>query len=447
MQVFGRNFIYPKQPSGKHYRWRSVVAALLLCCLALLPFVRLNGEQLVLLNVLDRKFVFFGLIFTPQDFYLAAFGMLLFILFVILFTLRFGRMWCGWACPQTIFMEMLFRRIEYWIEGDAASQKKLDSQPWTNKKIVKKLSKHSLFLLVSFGIANIFLAYLIGGDVLLRILVEPPAAHLTGLIAILVFTLVFYFVFAYVREVVCTAVCPYGRLQNVLLDKHSLVVAYNRNRGEPRARHQKTSGQAAGDCVDCSLCVQVCPTGIDIRQGTQLECVNCTACIDACNQVMLKTGRKPSLIGFYSADFLETGKKVKQPFKQYGYAAVLLGGLLIFSAMINQRKPVEVTVLRASGTLYQLRADSSVSNLYSATLINKTNAVIPFDMQVTTPGFRIVYIQKKAPRLGKQQSDNFSFFLVRDKNAPSSGYKTAIGFRLQSGSKTVGKAASTFFSP
>ena len=226
----GRNFLYPKKPSGKLYTYRKRASYGLLISLFSAPFLRYKGEQLVLLNFLERKFVFFGLIFTPQDFYLFAFAMLIFILFVICFTVVLGRLWCGWACPQTIFMEMIFRRIEYWIEGDAVRQKKLDAQSWNAEKFIKKSSKHFLFILISFAIANTFLAYLIGSDVLYKIITEPVGQHISGFISICIFTAIFYIVFAYVREVVCTVICPYGRLQGVLLDNQSLVVAWRRVR-------------------------------------------------------------------------------------------------------------------------------------------------------------------------------------------------------------------------
>ncbi|MGF1926066.1 MAG: 4Fe-4S binding protein, partial [Bacteroidia bacterium] len=208
----GRAFIYPKKPSGKLYNHRKWVSYVLLIFLFACPFFKLNGEQLVLLNFLERKFVFFGLIFTPQDFYLFALAMMIFMIFIVCFTVILGRLWCGWACPQTIFMEMVFRRIEYWIEGDANQQRKLDAQEWNSEKLLKKGSKHFLFLLISFAIANTFLAYIIGSDQLYKIITEPVSMHISGFLSICLFTMVFYGVFAYVREVVCTVICPYGRL-------------------------------------------------------------------------------------------------------------------------------------------------------------------------------------------------------------------------------------------
>lgn len=440
-----REFIYPKKPFGKLYTYRKWVSYVLLLGLFSFPFVKLNGEQLVLLNFLERKFVFFGLIFTPQDFYLFALAMLFFIIFIVCFTVIFGRLWCGWACPQTIFMEMVFRRIEYWIEGDANQQKKLDAQPWTREKMLKKGSKHFIFLFISFCIANTFLAYLIGSDVLYKIMVEPISKHVSGFLSIWLFTFIFYGVFAYVREVVCTVICPYGRLQGVLLDNQSLIVAYNEKRGEPRAHLQKNGlDLTKGDCVDCGLCVQVCPTGIDIREGTQLECVNCTACIDSCNEVMTKINRPPNLIGFYTQDFIKLKTPFKLGLKAYGYAAVSLIIMIVFSSLIYKRQDVETTVLRASGILYQLNNDGTVSNLYNAELINKTNKAIQFKFRSQDMNDVIKFIQLPEI-LPEEGSTHLTFFLIK-KQDKIEDFKSEVKFEVIADGKVISTASTSFFS-
>lgn len=442
----GRNFIYPKKPSGRLYTYRKWVSYVLLLCLFSFPFLKLKGEQLVLLNLIARKFVFFGLIFTPQDFYLFALAMLLFMIFIVCFTVILGRLWCGWVCPQTIFMEMVFRRIEYWIEGDASQQRKLDAQVWNTEKILKKTIKHFIYLLLSFGIANTFLAYMIGSAALYQIVTEPIAQHVVGFMAIWLFTLVFYGVFAYVREVVCTVICPYGRLQGVLLDNQSLVVAYNETRGEPRGHLQKANiDRAKGDCIDCGLCVQVCPTGIDIRKGTQLECVNCTACIDSCNEVMQKINKPSNLIGFYSQDFIRQQKPFKLGLKAYAYMAVLVVVMLVFSSLVYKRQDVETTVLRASGTLYQLKDDGTVSNLYNAELINKTNRAIQYELRSADPADRIQFIQKTAV-LPKEGTATLTFFLVK-KASGLKAYKSTVVFEVLADKQVISTANTTFFSP
>ncbi|MEP1855037.1 cytochrome c oxidase accessory protein CcoG, partial [Nonlabens ulvanivorans] len=289
-----RNWLYPKKPTGKFYDYRKWVSYGLLAFLLAAPFIKINGNQFIMMNVLERRFNIFGFPFWPQDFHLFVIMMIIGVVFVIFFTVAFGRIFCGWMCPQTIFMEMVFRRIEYWIEGDRGKQIRLDKQKWDAEKIRKKGTKWFIFAVISFIIANVFLAYLIGSDQLFKYIKDGPLAHLSTLLSLIIFTAVFYFVFAWFREQVCIIACPYGRLQGVLLDDKSIIVAYDHKRGEKeegRALFKKNEDRAAtgkGDCIDCGQCVQVCPTGIDIRNGTQLECVNCTACIDACDQIMEK---------------------------------------------------------------------------------------------------------------------------------------------------------------
>lgn len=306
-----RSWIYAKQPKGRWYNIRSLVSLLYFSVFFSLPFISINGRPLFMLNVVEGKFILFGAIFWPQDFFIFGLAMLAFILFIVVFTMAFGRLFCGWMCPQTIFMEMLFRRLEYWIEGDAAAQKMLRLSPWNTNKIIRKTGKHIAFYALSFLIANIFLAYIIGAGALEKIINEPLSLHAGGFIAIMVFSGVFYGVFAFMREQICTIVCPYGRLQGVLLDRNSILVAYDYVRGEPRGKFRKNESRAHGDCIDCMQCVKVCPTGIDIRNGTQLECVNCTACIDACDFMMEQTGRPKGLIRYASENGIASKQKLR----------------------------------------------------------------------------------------------------------------------------------------
>ena len=270
-------------------------------------------------------------------------------------------------------MEMVFRKIEYWIEGDFREQKKLNAAPWTGKKIFKKTLKHIIFYAVSFIVANFFLSYIISMDELIKIISDPPSQHLQGLIAILIFSGVFYWVFAYFREQVCTMVCPYGRLQGVLLDRDSIVIAYDNIRGEPRGRLKKDEIQEnQGDCIACNLCVDVCPTGIDIRNGIQLECVNCTACIDACDDVMDKIKKPRGLIRFASINSIEKNTKFRFTPRAIGYTILLtvLTGILTF--LLVTRTDFSVNILRTPGLLYQERPGGKVSNIYDLNIVNKT---------------------------------------------------------------------------
>jgi len=413
----GRRWLYPRATSGRFTRWRTVVAGGLLLALLAGPFVWVDGHPLFLFNVLERRFIFFGVTFWPQDFYLVAIGLITFVVFVALFTVVYGRVFCGWACPQTIFMEMVFRPIERWIEGDYKARQRLDAAPWTVEKVVKKLVKHSVFFLISFVIGNTFLAYLIGRDEWLSLITDSPGQHLAGFIAMLAFTGVFYVVFAYLREIVCTTICPYGRLQGVLLDKNSLIVAYDYVRGEPRGKKQRNDRQDAdsdklvsagripfplplaprsaptGDCVDCKLCVHVCPTGIDIRNGTQMECINCTACMDACDEVMSKINRPQGLIRMDSQQGIET----RQPFRFTGrilaFTAVLTVLLAVLSFLLSSRPTLDVTVLRAPGQLFQREPNGRIANLYSVEVINKTYQVLPIRFRLNRPDAVLRFVQ------------------------------------------------------
>ncbi|SMC86023.1 cytochrome c oxidase accessory protein CcoG [Pedobacter africanus] len=441
-----RKWIYPGVVKGKLYRYRSVLSYFLLVLLFAAPFLKLNGEQLVLLNILERKFVFFGVIFWPQDFYLFVLALLTFMVFIVLFTVVFGRVFCGWACPQTIFLEMVFRKIEIWIEGDQHKRKKLDEAPLSAGKFFKKALKHGIYLCISFLIANTFLAYLIGSAALTKIITEPVSMHLSGFLSICVFTLVFYLVFSKMRELVCTVACPYGRLQGVLLDNQSIVVAYDDVRGEPRAKRVKEKENQNGDCIDCKLCVDVCPTGIDIRNGTQMECTNCTACIDACDMVMEKINRPLRLIGFKSEEEIRT----KQPFhinkRIYAYGAVLLALMSVLSYLLVTRSEVKTTILRAGGTLYQLKdKDKTVSNLYNAELINKTNSSIRFELIAENPKARIQYIQKQ-DSIAYGGVVNLTFFLILPQDEIHK-YKSELRFKLVSGSKVLDRFETTFIAP
>lgn len=373
-----RNWVYPKKPSGPLYEKRKLVSYILLAFLFVSPFIKINGNQFLMFNVLERRFNIFGFPFWPQDFHLFVISMIIGVIFIILFTVGFGRIFCGWICPQTIFMEMVFRRIEYWIDGDRNKQIRLDKQKWNAEKIRKRLFKWSIFLVISFLISNIFLAYLIGSDKLLRYVSEGPADNLGTLFPLLIFTAVFYFIFAWFREQVCIIACPYGRLQGVLLDNKSIVVAYDHKRGEDengRKKWRNNEDRKAlghGDCIDCFQCVHVCPTNIDIRNGTQLECINCTACIDECDDIMEKVGLPKGLIRYASENEIEKKEKFKITNRMKGYIAVLIILTGILLGMLALRTDVDAKILRLPGQRYEYKDDNIVSNVFTYKLLNKT---------------------------------------------------------------------------
>ena len=440
-----RVWIYPKKPKGPFHRARAWVAVFLLAILFATPFIKINGHPLLMLNILERKFVIFGMAFWPQDFYIFVIATITVVVFVILFTVVFGRVWCGWACPQTIFMEMIFRKIEYLIEGDANEQRKLNAAPMSPKKFFKKFTKHTIFYIVSFILGNIFLAYIIGGDGLIKLVTDPPSKHIAGLSMMILFSLVFYWVYAYFREQVCTIVCPYGRLQGVLLDEKSIVVAYDFKRGEPRGKLSKKDDQSKGDCIDCGQCVDVCPTGIDIRNGTQLECVNCTACIDACNSVMDKIKKPRGLIRYDSYKGIKEGVKFQFNSRILGYSTVLVLLLVILSVLLFTRKPLDATVLRTPGVLYQQTPDGKISNLYNITVINKTFDEKPIDLKLLSPKGEIEVVggQLVAP---EGQSCESSFFVKLDKNELRLTYQP-IKIGLYSEGRLIKTLRSSFVGP
>lgn len=372
-----RSFIYPKKPKGKFYNYRTYVSWLMLAMLVAFPFIKINGNQFLLFNLSERKFNVFGFPFWPQDFYLLVISILIGVVFVIVFTIIFGRIFCGWLCPQTIFLEMVFRKIEYAIEGDRSKQIKLSKQKWTKEKIRKKGLKWFIFFVISFLIANVFLAYFIGGDYLINQIKEGPIKHLGTFIKLLVFTGVFYFVFAWFREQACIIVCPYGRLQGVLLDNKSINVAYDYKRGESdKGRGKIRKGQdrtelGLGDCIDCKQCVVVCPTGIDIRNGTQLECVNCTACIDACDDIMDRIGFDKGLIRYASEDNIVKGEAFKftNRLRFYSFVLLVLSGFLV--SLIFVRNDIDATIVRLPGKMFYTEGEY-IKNVYTFKLINKT---------------------------------------------------------------------------
>ena len=373
-----RLWLFPKRPSGRFYQWRTWVSWLQLGLLFGGPYIMIGDHPLLMLNVLERKFVILGQVFWPQDTYLFMVGMLCFFVFIFLFTAVYGRVFCGWACPQTIFLEMLFRKVEYLIDGDGTEQRALAAAPWTPEKAARRVLKHGIFLALAFAIGNTLLAYIIGKDALWAIVTDDPRLHLGGLTAMLLFTGAFYWIFAHFREQVCCFVCPYGRLQSVLLDEHSLTVAYDYKRGESRERFMKgdtldtRQAREAGNCINCGLCQKVCPTGIDIRNGTQLECINCAACIDACNFMMAKVGLPNNLIRYASQRGIERGEGFRWTPRTLGYTAALVALLAAMALLLATRSDVAVKVLRTPGQLFQVAGDGQVVNLYDVEVVNKS---------------------------------------------------------------------------
>lgn len=444
-----RVWIYPKKPGGYYHRLRIVVTSVLLALFFAGPFLTIQGRPFLLFNFFERKFILFGKVFWPQDFFILAITLITLFVFIILFTVVFGRIWCGWACPQTLFMEMVFRKIEYWIEGDANDQRKLDRQPWNFNKISKKFGKQLIFVLISVLIAHVTMAYLIGLQEVKEIVTQSPLNHLSGFIGLVVFTGIFYSVFAWFREQACIAVCPYGRLQGVLLAKDSIVVAYDWLRGEPRGKIKKhpVVEEKKGDCIDCKLCVHVCPTGIDIRHGTQLECVNCTACIDACDDVMIKIKKPKGLIRYSSHNAIQEGKQKLFTPRVAGYTLVLSALVFFLSFVIYTRADIETTLLKTPGTLYTKTDDGQITNLYKMEIINKTFDDIKLQLKLESPA-KATFMKVGSPEIVVPQEGMLeSLIMVKLPEEEITTLRTIIEFGIYQDGKKVETVKAKFIGP
>ena len=464
-----RNFINPKKPKGRLYNLRTRFSIFYLIVFFTLPFIKVNEEPLLMLNVLERKFIIFGMVFWPQDFFIFGIAMLTFVVFIILFTVVFGRVFCGWACPQTIFMEMVFRKIEYWIDGDSSQQKQLKEMPWNAVKTRKRTLKFIIFFTISFIIANFFLAYLISMDQLLGYL-KNPSAHIGTLVSLLVFTSVFFFVYWWFREQVCIVVCPYGRLQGVLLDRNSIVVAYDHKRGEPRGKLKKKDDHDCkcvdckedgackslaqkieaiipqGDCIDCFACVRVCPTGIDIRNGTQLECVNCTACIDACDTIMTSVHKPVGLIRYASENSIVNGVKLKFTTRIKAYTSVLalLLSLLVF--LLVSRTDLDARLMRTAGMTYTSLPDGRISNLYNLKLANKTHKDIAYTLRLENMNGEIQVVGNSIAVVKKEDYSHLQFF-VKLNRTDIKGWKTELKIGMYENNKKIKTIEANFIGP
>ena len=443
-----RIWVFAKKPGGKLTTARNITGILLLVFLFSAPFIKVNGQQLLLFDFFHRTFAIFGVQFWPQDFNLFFIGMIAMMVFIILFTVTYGRIWCGWACPQTIFMEVIFRRIEFWIDGDSHSQKELDARPWNGDKIFRRVLKHGIFYIISFIIGNYFLMYLISSDAWIKLVTENPVNHVAGLAGMAIFSFVFYFIFSWFREQVCTIVCPYGRLQGVLLDRETVVISYDYFRGEERGALRKSENRGEtkkGDCIDCNQCVAVCPTGIDIRNGTQLECINCACCIDACDDMMNKVGFKPGLIRFASEKMIAEKQPWHFTFRSAAYSVVLLLLLSALTYFLATRNPVEATVLRSPGMLFQEQEGGMISNLYSVKVVNKTAHDLPIEIRLLS-GRGEVKIIGNTPVIGKQSLGEVVFFILMDRAKISNG-KMEVDLGVFSGGVMVDQTRATFVGP
>lgn len=440
-----RKWVYPKEPKGRFTNARNVFSGILLVILFGMPFITVNGHPYMLFDIINRKFILFGSMFGPQDFYLLGLTMITSIVFIFLFTAVFGRLFCGWVCPQTVFMESVFRKIDYWVEGDHKNQRRLNESVWNSEKIFRKGTKYVIYFVISFLTANMLLAWIIGVKTLEMIVTAPIQEHVAGFTAMMLFTGLFYFIFIWFREQACILVCPYGRLQGVLLDTHSIVIAYDNLRGEPRQRKKRDEVRTAGDCIDCKECVTVCPTGIDIRNGTQLECVNCTACIDACDYVMDKIGKPRGLIRYDSLTGIKTATRKIFTTRVIGYSVVQAVLLTLLVYFLSTRSELDVTILRTPGMFYQEQQDDNVSNLYDMKVINKT-----FDSKDIE--VKLLNVEGEVKILGDhrsvpaQEASLTKMFVILKKESITM-MNTPLQFGVYAGGKEIDRITTSFLGP
>nr|WP_321410336.1 cytochrome c oxidase accessory protein CcoG [uncultured Carboxylicivirga sp.] len=443
-----RNWIFANQPKGKYYNARTIVGIILLTFLFAAPYIKIDGEPLLLFDIIHRKFVLFGVVFWPQDFHLFVIGLISIIISIVTFTVVYGRVWCGWACPQTIFMELIFRRIEYWIEGSGDQQRIRNNGEDTFDKFWRKSLKHAIFILISLVITHTMLSYFVGVETVQKYIEGSPTENFSVFIALMIFTAAFYFVFAFFREQVCSLVCPYGRLQGALVDNNTLTVIYDYKRGEDRGPMRKDEDRKAvgkGDCVNCHKCTTVCPTGIDIRDGIQLECINCTACIDACDSVMERYKLPKGLIRITSKNNIENGQKFRWTPRVIAYTTLLVALIGVLVVLFNLRSDFETTILRVQGSLFQTLDDGRISNIYNYKIVNKTTKEADLSIKLLSPEGE-VQLAGHMMKIKEQEKLQGAFLLKLSKDQLN-GASTKVMIGIYDGDELIDTIESTFVGP
>lgn len=421
--------------------------AFLIGLFLVLPWIHRNGQQLILLNVEKREFYLFGLHLRAHDTPLLLFLLLGFAFLIGLISTLWGRIWCGWACPQTVFIDSFYRQIEIWIEGNHRERKALDESPWDSNKLTKKALKYSLFLIASLLITHSFLAYFVGSERLLTMIRSSPTENWQSFLMIAFTTGIILFDFSWFREQFCVIVCPYGRFQSAMLDDQSTIVGYDAKRGEPR-RNPATPAAPHGDCISCQRCVQVCPTGIDIRKGLQMECIGCTACIDACDAVMEKTKRPTGLIRYTSqAELAGLPKKRLRP-RVFVYAALFLAAVSGLTFGLLKKEYLDVTVLRASEAPYQLinnGASSTVVNHFHLEISNQSGQRENLQFQISQNSPDIELVMPMNPLVVEENQNVRADFFLRSPKEKVLGFRK-VGVEMKYGT-TVKKLEVTFVGP
>ena len=418
-----RRWIRPKPAHGRYWVRRRNVAYALMAIFFLIPFLQLNGKPLILLDLPRREFTLFGNTFLPTDTLLLMLLAVSVVITIFLLTALYGRVWCGWGCPQTVYMEFLFRPIERLFEGGRAGSMALDREGWRGQLDPRRIAKHAVYLVLALFVAHTFLAYFVGVEELSRWVRRSPFEHPTGFFVMALTTGAMFADFAWFREQVCMVACPYGRIQSALLDKHSLIVAYDRGRGEPRSRG-KTRAEGTGDCIDCSACVQTCPTGIDIRDGLQMECIHCTQCADACDEIMRKVNRPEGLIRYSSQAILAGGKPHRLRPRTVLYPAALTLSFGGFLFALNDRPTAEVTVLRGQGQPFVVQQDGRVTNQLRVKVTNRLGSDRSFAISVDGVDSAAVIAPQNPLPVARGHTETTSLFVLLPPRAFVDGERT-----------------------
>ena len=389
-----RTFVVPADVSGRFWLSRRLIFCVLLVIYVALPWIEVGGHPAVFLDLAQRTFYLFGATFNAQDFWLSFFLLSGIGFTLIVATALWGRVWCGYACPQTVFLDGIYRQIERVIEGPRNVRLKRDKAGFSLNRAARKLLKHTAFIALSFLVAHVFLSYFTSLHTLFSMMQESPLRHPEAFLWAFGVTSLMYFNFAWFREQLCIVICPYGRLQSALTDQDTLVIGYDAERGEPRGKLKR---EGKGDCVDCGRCVVVCPTGIDIRNGLQLECIGCAGCVDACDEVMDKIGRPRGLIRYDSQNGL-TGKPKRflRP-RVYLYAFLGVLGLTVAALAFRGHTPFEANLLRLAGAPFVLEAEGArVRNALELHLVNKRGQPVQFKLSETQePGMEYVLARRE----------------------------------------------------
>ena len=435
-----RRWIRPKPSHGSYAKVRRVVAYGLMLVFFLIPHLRMGGKPLILLDIPRRQFTLFGTTFLPTDTMLLMLLLASIIIAIFLMTALFGRVWCGWACPQTVYMEFLFRPIERLVEGGRSGSLALDKQ--RSHFHPRRLLKYAIYVVLAVFLAHTFLAYFVGTEALAQWIRRSPADHPTSFLVMAGTALAIFGDFAYFREQTCLVACPYGRMQSVLLDRQSLIVAYDPTRGEPRMKG-KARPEGAGDCIDCGACVTTCPTGIDIRDGLQMECIHCTQCADACDEIMTRVGKPKGLIRYSSRELLEGHKRhlIRPRTVLYPLALALFLGA--FTYALATRDAADVTVLGGQGEPFTRQADGQIANQLRVKIANRTHEDHDYRIEVAGATDGSVVVPQNPLRVASGQSAETPLFVLLPRSvfhdgehrvtvrvSDGAGFSTSVAYRL-----------------